>query len=500
MTQLWISRFDSSVSEQTLHFTETTNIDRRFVRHDIWGSVGHVLMLLKTDLVAIDDGRAILKVLLDLLEEERTTGVPLKVEHEDVHLNIEARIIGVLGVDIGGRVHTARSRNDQVVTDLRLYLREQILDAYYGTIELIQVVLKRARTDGALVIAGYTHSQAAQPITVGFWLSAYASILLRDCSRLQAAFRNTNLNPLGACALAGTSFNIDRRYTTELLAFDGVLEHALDATSSRDFAIDFAAALASVMATLSRLAEELVWWSSQEFRLLDVGDAFCTGSSIMPQKRNPVVAELTRARAAVVFGGLAELLAVVKGLPLGYSCDLQQDKPPLWRILDVTLPTLAIMAAQMKELRVDADRATPTLWQGFTTATELANELVRRYRIAFREAYSVTGQLVKLLSANSRDFRDTATVQQFLRESGYEIGADELEAILDPAQCVRAQRSQGSTNPDCVSDMLLRAETELQLHATFVAAQRDRIEAAFDQSVALARGYASADDRHEERV
>jgi argininosuccinate lyase len=498
MTQLWIGRFTGNVAEQTLHFTETTDIDRRFVRHDIWGSVSHVLMLLKADLVTPGDGRKILAALLDLLEEERTRGIVLKVEHEDVHLNVEARILHALGVDVGGRVHTARSRNDQVVTDLRLYLREQILDTYAGTIELIQATLHRARVDGALIIAGYTHSQAAQPITVGFWLSAYASILLRDCSRLQAAFRSTNLNPLGACAIAGTSFSIDRHYTTELLAFEGVLEHALDATSSRDFAIDFAAAVASVMTTLSRLAEELVWWSSQEFRLLDVGDAFSTGSSIMPQKRNPVVAELARARAAVVFGALAELLAVMKSVPLGYSCDLQQDKPPLWRIVDVTLPTLSIMAAQIREMRIEADRAVPTLWQGFTTATELANELVRRHGLAFREAYAVTGQLVKVLSASGRDFRDIATVQDFLRTSGYGFDATELQAILDPAHCVRAQRSQGSTNPDCVEDMLGRAETEVQRHASFVETQRNRIQAAFDRSVALARGYARADENHEE--
>ena len=487
MKQLWKSRFVDAVADETLHYTETTEIDNRFTQHDLWGSIVHVLMLIKCRILAEADGQAILTVLLELLDEERKSGIPLEIEHEDVHLNIEARVIAKLGLEIGGRMHTARSRNDQVVTDLRLYLREQLLEAYAGTVDLIREILQRATKDGEVVMVGYTHSQAAQPITFGFWLSAYASILLRDCARLQSAFRATNRSTLGACALAGTSFNIDRQFTSELLCFDGLVEHALDATSSRDFAIETASALAFVMATISRLAEELVWWSSLEYSLLDVGDAFSTGSSIMPQKRNPVVAELARGRATVVFGALTEMLALVKALPLGYSCDLQQDKPPLWRIFDVTLPTLSIMRSQVKALKINRERTTNALWMGFTTATELANEIVKRYNLAFRDAYAVTGGLVKELGTQGRDFRDVPAMEQYLRQAGFHIAAKDIEEIVSPENAVRRQVSVGSTNPDSVQKMIAKFEQELGEHSAFVSDQRERIQNAMDKSLRLAR-------------
>jgi argininosuccinate lyase len=490
MKQLWKSRFVDAVADETLHYTETTEIDGRFTRHDLWGSIVHALMLIRAKILTDSDGQAILKVLLELLEQERHSGVPLEIQHEDVHLNVEARVIAELGLEVGGRMHTARSRNDQVVTDLRLFLREQLLEAYAGTLELVNEILARAKEDIDVVMVGYTHSQPAQPITFGFWLSAYASILLRDCSRLQSAFRVTNLNPLGACALAGTSFNIDRQYTTDLLGFDGVIEHALDATSSRDFAIEAAAALSFVMATISRLSEELVWWSSLEYSVLDVGDAFSTGSSIMPQKRNPVVAELARARPTVVFGALAEMLALVKALPLGYSCDLQQDKPPLWRIFDVTLPTLSIMRLQVRALRINRERTINALWGGFTTATELANEIVKRYNVSFRDAYSLTGGLVKELTKKGGDFRDIATMEAYLRQAGYPMAANDIQEIVDPAQSVRRQVSAGSTNPDAVRAMITTFEHVLGEHAVFVAYQRERIQKALDESIALARHHA----------
>jgi argininosuccinate lyase len=492
MKQLWNSRFVDDVADQTLHYTETTEIDKRFIRHDLWGSIVHVLMLARASLISEADAQAILNVLLELLDEERNGNVALEIKHEDVHLNIEARVIAKLGLEIGGRMHTARSRNDQVVTDLRLYLREKLLDAYAGTIDLIDEILLRAQKDIDAVMVGYTHSQAAQPLTFGFWLSGYASILLRDCSRLQSAFRATNLSPLGACALAGTSFNIDRQYTSDLLGFDGLIEHALDATSSRDFAIETAAALSFVMLTISRLCEELVWWSSLEYGLLDVGDAFSTGSSIMPQKRNPVVAELARARPAVVFGALTEMLTLVKALPLGYTCDLQQDKPPLWRIFDVTLPTLSIMQSQISALRVNRDRTLNVLFAGFTTATELANEIVRKFNISFRDAYSLTGNIVKELSKNGKDFREVAAVQRYLRQAGYDIAAGDLQNIVDPAEAVRRQVSTGSTNPDSVRSMIAKFEHMLAEHSAFVAGQRERIHNAMENSIGLAQQKAQA--------
>jgi len=487
MKQLWNSRFVDEVSQETLHFTETTEIDHRFIGHDLWGSIVHVLMLIRTNIMTASDGRAILKILLELLQEEQETGLTLQIEHEDVHLNMEARIIAKLGSDVGGRIHTARSRNDQVVTDLRLFLRELLLEAYSSTVRLISEILERAKQDVDVVMVGYTHSQPAQPITFGFWLSAYASILLRDCSRIQSAFRVTNLNPLGACALAGTSFTIDRQYTTELLGFDGMLEHALDATSSRDFAIEAASALSFVMATISRLSEELVWWSSLEYSILEVGDAFSTGSSIMPQKRNPVVAELSRARPAVVFGALGEMLALVKGLPLGYSCDLQQDKPPLWRIFDVTLPTLSIMRSQIRALKINRDRATSALWSGFTTATELANEIVRRYNVSFRDAYSLTGALVKDLTIKGRDFRDTTTIETSLRQAGYAMSTNEIQEIVDPVRSVERQVSAGSTNPEIVHRMITRFEQVVAEHSTFVTSQQRRIHTAMEKCIAMAQ-------------
>lgn len=492
MKQLWSSRFTNAVADETLLYTETTAIDQRFIIHDIWGSLVHVLMLVQQQLIKTKDGQAILKVLLELLDQARNGDVTLDVKHEDVHLNIEARVITILGSEVGGRMHLARSRNDQVVTDLRLYLREQLLEAYARTLGLVEEILERSKTDSDAVMVGYTHSQAAQPITFAFWLSAYASILLRDCRRLQSAFQVTNMNPLGACALAGTSFNIDRDFTTDLLAFDDILEHALDATSSRDFALETAAAMSFVMATISRLSEELVWWSSLEYGVVDIGDAFSTGSSIMPQKRNPVVAELARSRPTVVFGALSEMFALMKALPLGYSCDLQQDKPPLWRIFDVTLPTLSIMRSQVRALKVDYSRCQNALWAGFTTATELANEIVRRHGLSFRDAYALIGGLVRELSTKGSDFRDTKAIALYLTQSGQAIPDDEIADIVDPSKTVLRQGSVGSTNPASVSKMMVGFETMLQTHSEFVRAQRERINSAVQNCIRLAQQQVNA--------
>jgi len=484
--KLWGSRFEKDITAQTLDYTHTTDIDARMVRSDLWGSMAHVLMLCHQGIVPSSDGRRIVGTLLQLLTRAEHDTLALDRAKEDVHLNIESMVIEELGLEVGGKLHTARSRNDQVATDTRLYVREQVLAVVDEVGRLANELLTQADVHRETAILGYTHSQAAQPISYGFWLSGHASVLLRDIRRLLHAYDTVNENPLGACAIAGTSFPIDRELTTGLLGFARTLLHALDATSSRDFLAEAVAALAILMTHLSRLAEEIVVWSSFEFRLVEVADQFATGSSIMPQKKNPVVAELARARAGSVIGCLVELLTVIKAVAMGYSCDLQQDKPPVWRALDTASTTVSILRAQMATLRLSSARAQANCWESFATATELANHLVRSQGRPFREAYGIVGGLVKALSREGQTLQDAATVQAHLAQEGIELHTDLLRDIVAPLQVLRRQTSAGSTGPDALARTLLQLGQELKGLEATAHARAEVVQSAFDRTRQLA--------------
>jgi argininosuccinate lyase len=331
-----------------------------------------------------------------------------------------------------------------------MYLRSAILQAVEANLDFVDGLLRIDDDELAAILPGYTHSQGAQPITVAFWKSAFASMLLRDVQRLRDCYVRADECPLGSCALAGTSFPLDRDYTAQLLGFSHVLLHALDATSTRDYLLEVAGAIANGALTLSRMAEEIVVWSSHEYRLCEVADEYATGSSIMPQKKNPVVAELARARVGRTLGTFVQVATAVKGIGLGYSCDLQEDKPYIWDSIDTYISTLVILRAQSETLRFDTKRGEQLCWANFSTATELANYLVTERGMSFREAHRVTGELVGHLISEGQTLRDVQSAARALDALGISIAEDVLQLLFNPAVAVEGYVSPGGTSSQSV--------------------------------------------------
>jgi argininosuccinate lyase len=446
---------------------------------DLWTNVAHALMLTQQGIVPEDDGRAIISCLARLMDDAARGELTLDKNYEDVHLNIEQAVINSLGIDVGGKLNLARSRNDQVVTDTRLYLRGELLKIQSALIHLIETLLGEAAKNADKVMVGYTHGQPAQPISLGYWFSAYASMLARDLSRFASAYEITNRNPLGSAALAGTSFPINRALTTRLFGFGGEILHALDATSSRDFVVEAIAAAALLMGNFSRLAEEFVVWSSHEVNLVEIDDSFATGSSIMPQKKNPVVAELVRARTGRAYGALMQILTVIKGVPLGYSCDLQEDKPPLWAALDAVKSTVPMIEGQLLSAKFNHQRALELCWSNFSTATELANYLASDRRLSFRQAHHVAGETVRALVKSGKTMGDIEAVAAELLDRGVAIDSATLRRLFDPAQVIARQVSAGGTSRGSLQEILDVIKAELDEVRVIVGRQFAITEAAF---------------------
>ncbi|MEU7972976.1 argininosuccinate lyase [Micromonospora sp. NPDC049089] len=479
MTQkLWGGRFEEDITPEVLDYTLTVDIDVRLIPHDLWQNIAHVLLLARQGIVPQDAARSIVATLAKLDQQHRDGALTLRAEYEDVHLNVEQMVIEELGLDVGGRMHTARSRNDQVSTDARMYLRDVLLEAIDANLDLIDRLTQLTDQDFRTVLPGYTHSQAAQPISVAFWRTAHASALLRDVRRLRDAFGRVNESPLGACALAGTSFPLDREATAQLLGFDRVLSHALDATSARDHMIEAAAAFALGSNNLSRMAEEIVMWSGHEYRLCEVGDAFTTGSSIMPQKKNPVVAELVRGRSGRATGVLVQLLTAVKGVTLGYSCDLQEDKPFLWQSIDSYLSTLRVVESQTRTLRFDPQRGEELCWDNFSTATELANHLVSAAGVSFRQSHHIVGKVVGQLISRQATLRDLELVSSMLADEGHPVAVDVLGELLAPLNAVNGYTSGGGTSTASVMDVAAELRTSSTAHRGWSRTRRDGLAAA----------------------
>ncbi|XBS69147.1 argininosuccinate lyase [Acerihabitans sp. KWT182] len=460
-------------------------IDSRLTRYDIWGSMAHLAMLSEQDIVAHDAVSAISRSLLELYYANERTPIELDPQCEDVHLNIETLIIQKIGREAGGRLHTARSRNDQVVTDTRMYLREEILNLTDSLILFINDLLQLAAENNGHLAVGYTHLQPAQPINLAFWYSAYVSMLLRDVERLRDSYRYTNINVLGACALAGTSFDINRELTTQLLGFDSILHHSLDATSSRDFICHAISSFAIIMSNLSRLAEEVVVWSSNEFGLLTIDDAFATGSSIMPQKKNPVIGELVKGKVGRVYGALMQILTINKGITLGYNCDLQEDKPMLWDAIDTLKSSVSISHRQMTTSIYQSERANELCWRNFSTVTELANLLVNRINIPFREAHKICGTLVRKLTEIHSDLRDFNYIHKYLAENSISLTILEIEECVSPEKVVLRQLSSGGTSPKAVANMLDDMYKSVLDHQLWVNESRQKLNHAQDTTIAI---------------
>ena len=397
----WSGRFSEPVDALVKRFTASVSFDRRLARHDIAGSLAHARMLAACGVIARRDLAAIERGMARIVQEIESAAFQWSLDAEDVHSNIERRLIELAG-DAGKRLHTARSRNDQVATDVRLWLREEIdaIDTCLGT--LGEALLAQAERHATLVMPGFTHLQVAQPVTFGHHLMAYYEMFRRDRERLAECRKRVNVLPLGAAALAGTTFPIDRARVARELGFDAIAANSLDAVSDRDFAIEFAACAALIMLHLSRFAEELVLWMSPRFAFVRIPDRFCTGSSIMPQKKNPDVPELVRGKSGRVFGHLVGLLVLMKGQPLAYNKDNQEDKEPLFDTVDTVKDSLAVFASLVAGIEPRPDTMRAAALEGFATATDLADYLVRK-GVPFRDAHEAVARAVREAEATGCD-------------------------------------------------------------------------------------------------
>ncbi len=479
---LWSGRFSSDLTSETIAFTHSIEADTRLIGYDIWGSQAHAIMLARQDIISDADLKEILYWLRKAEEDMQNGTLTLDPNKEDVHMNVESYLIENAGIEFGGKLHTARSRNDQVLVDARLYIRDEILNVKRGISSLCEAFLSIAKEHVDTVMPGYTHTQHAQPISLGFWATAYVSMFLRDQKRLQAAYELVNTNPLGACALAGTTFPIDRNITTDLLGFDFAHEHALDVISSRDFIAETLFALSLAMANLSRISEELVYWTTYEFGIAELDDAYSSGSSIMPQKKNADIAELTRGRTGRVYGALMDLLTNLKGLPLGYNRDFQEDKPPLWEAFDIVKACLGILPNLLNTTKFKTERMTDLVNANFATATELANYLVKEHQISFRESHEIVGWLVGELVAQEKTFLDWELTQNLLKQKDIDLPISELQQILDAELAIQNNQSLGGTSPAEVSRMIDSSEEQLNEIAKHIYTCQTQIENAINET------------------
>ena len=451
--RMWGGRFDASPDAVMEAINASIDFDRRLYAEDIAGSVAHVTMLAKQGIVSQEDADAITQGLHRVQGEIEAGGFPFDRALEDIHMNVEARLAALIG-PAAGRLHTARSRNDQVATDLRLWLRARLDEADAACRALQAALIDRAEEHAATVMPGFTHLQVAQPVSLGHHLLAYVEMIGRDRGRLADCRRRLNESPLGAAALAGTSFPIDRAMTAELLGFDRPAANSIDAVSDRDFVVEALAAAALIVMHLSRLAEELVLWSSAQFGFIALSDRFSTGSSIMPQKRNPDAAELVRGKTGRVVGALVGLLTMMKGLALTYSKDMQEDKEPLFDAFDSLALCLAAAAGMIRDMSVNADAMARAAGTGHATATDLADWLVQEADVPFREAHAITGRVVRLADDKGCDLKDLPLAD--LQAVEPRITAAAL-ALLDPAQAIARRTSEGGTAPGEVAKQVARA-------------------------------------------
>jgi argininosuccinate lyase len=455
--QPWSGRFREPVDERVKRFSASVGFDRRLAKQDIAGSLAHARMLAATGILSRRDLTAIERGLARIRREIEAGSFEWSLDAEDVHLNIERRLTVIAG-EAGKRLHTARSRNDQVATDLRLWLREEIDAIDEALAALLRALIAQAERHAALVMPGFTHLQVAQPVTFGHHLLAYVAMFERDRARLAECRARVNQLPLGAAALAGTSFPIDRARVAKELGFEGVAENSLDAVSDRDFAIEFCAFAALAMVHVSRLAEEIVLWSSPRFGFVRLPDRYCTGSSIMPQKKNPDVAELGRGKSARVIGALVALLTLMKAQPLAYNKDNQEDKEPLFDAADTLRDCLDVFAGMVAGLAPVPRAMRAALAEGHATATDLADYLVRQ-GVPFRDAHEVVARAVR--EAEDRGMDLAGLPLALLRRFSPKIGAD-VKRVLTPEGSVAARNHIGGTAPAQVRKAAARARKRLK--------------------------------------
>lgn len=457
MKKLWAGRFKEKTATAVEAFTESISFDKRLWKYDIEGSIAHAMMLGKQGIISKKESEKIVDALTEISEEIETGKFRFRQDLEDIHMNIEAALIKKIG-DVGKKLHTARSRNDQVALDLRLYLRDKIGQIVLGMTVLETELLELADKHVDCIMPGYTHMQRAQPVLLSHYLLAYIEMLERDKERLRDTLKRVNILPLGSCALAGTSLPIDRKFVAELLKFDSVAGNSMDAVSDRDFAIEFLSGASIIMMHFSRMAEELVLWSTEEFSFVELPDAFTTGSSIMPQKKNPDVAELIRGKTGRVYGGLVTLLTIMKGLPLAYNRDMQEDKLPVFDAVDTIVSCLMVLNEMLPNIRFNKGRMADTASKGYSTATDIAEYLVGR-GMPFREAHEVTGRIVSYCLDNNKELNDLKA-EEF--KSFSLLIKPDIHKQLEARGSVAARKSHGGTSQVEVRKQISRLRQKLK--------------------------------------
>ena len=456
MAKMWAGRTDGNTEKIADDFNSSIRFDSRMYRQDITGSMTHAAMLAAQGIITPSDAEQLINGLDDILTDIDNGVLTIDMDCEDIHMFVEQVLTERIG-DVGKKLHTARSRNDQVALDIRLYLRDEIDEIVQLLKQLVNVIVDKAEEYKSTIMPGYTHLQRAQPITFGHHLMAYAMMLLRDIDRMGDCRKRMNQSPIGSCALAGTTYNTDRRFEANKLGFDGICLNSLDGVSDRDFSIELLSAFSTLMVHLSRFSEEIILWSSWEFKFVELSDAYTTGSSIMPQKKNPDMAELVRGKAGRVFGDLMGLLTTLKGLPLAYNKDMQEDKEGVFDACDTIKMCLQVFTGMVSTMTANAARMKAAAQQGFINATDLADYLVKK-GLPFRSAYKISGQLVALCISQNTVLEELPleTYQTFSEL----FDADLYEAI-DLMTCVEKRISEGGTSVASVEAQIQYAKEML---------------------------------------
>ncbi len=456
MSKLWGGRFTKETNRLVEEYTASISFDQQLAKEDIEGSVAHVQMLGECGIIPTEDAEKIKQGLLTVLKKVESGSIPFLIEHEDIHMNIEKHLIDEIG-PVGGKLHTGRSRNDQVATDMHLYLRTKTKDIIQLVKAVQEAIVEQAKDNIDTIIPGYTHLQRAQPVSFAHHLLAYFWMLERDKERLLDSLKRINVLPLGAGALAGTTFPINRERVAELLHFTDVYPNSMDAVSDRDFILEFLAIASMLMMHISRLSEEMIIWSSHEFQFIELDDSFCTGSSIMPQKKNPDVPELLRGKTGRVYGHLVGLLTVLKGLPLAYNKDMQEDKEGMFDTVATLDGALRLLAPMIETMTVNKEKMRKAVREDYSNATDIADYLVTK-GMPFREAHEVIGKIV-LFSIQHKKYLLDVRIEEYKQFSS--LFEEDIYRLLEPEHVVSARKSQGGTAPEQVKQQLKLAERKL---------------------------------------
>ena len=449
MAKMWAGRTSGVTDSIADDFNSSIHFDSRMYRQDITGSMAHAQMLADCGIIAADDAELIIKTLEEILSDINSGKLDIDLKSEDIHMFIEQELTVRIG-DTGKKLHTARSRNDQVALDIRMYLREKCDEISDLLCELIKTLTEKAEEYKGVIMPGYTHLQRAQPITFGHHLMAYCMMLLRDVDRLGDCRRRTNISPIGCCALAGTTYNTDREAEATALGFDGVCLNSLDGVSDRDFAVELMSAISLIMVHLSRFSEEIILWSSWEFKFIELSDSYTTGSSIMPQKKNPDMAELVRGKSGRVFGDLLGLLTTLKGLPLAYNKDMQEDKEGVFDAVDTVIMCLKVFTPMIATMKAIPENMKKAAQKGFINATDLADYLVKQ-GMPFRTAYKISGTIVAECIASDTVLEDLP-ISEYKKHS--ELFREDLFDAINLENCVARRISKGGTSVKSVEEQI----------------------------------------------